>query len=217
MQPKPDRDAVNKPKVRGQRLKRIRNLTNLSRQEFCNNESLNINTYKGWEIGRHGGLTQQAAITLSNAFSHYGVICSANWLLEEEGPPPQLITEFTPSSKQEHSQSECRQINNELNFLRQSYQDLVHYQLINNTMEPFYHKGDHVAGIELQTKFHKLLGRRVIARLNSGDVVVRTLRSCELHKTLCLYAEKSKKHDIHNPEITSLATISWHRSPIKSS
>lgn len=217
MQPKPDSDAANEAKTRGQRLKRLRNLTNLSRQEFCERESLNINTFKGWEIGRHGGLTQQAAIKLSKAFSHYGVICSAPWLLAEEGPPPQLITELTPRDKKDHSQSECRQINNELNFLRQSYQDLVHYQLIDNTMEPFYHKGDHVAGIELQTKFHKLIGRPVIARLNSEKVVVRTLRRCELHKTLCLYAGKSKKHDIHNPEIITLATISWHRSPIKSS
>jgi hypothetical protein len=37
--------------ARAERLKRLRNLANLSREQMCESGELNINTLKGWEIG----------------------------------------------------------------------------------------------------------------------------------------------------------------------
>ena len=48
------------PKSRGERLRRVRNLANLSRKNFPLH-GINLNTLKGWEIGRHGGLTEKGA------------------------------------------------------------------------------------------------------------------------------------------------------------
>lgn len=75
---------------RGQRLKRLRNLANLSRKAMCENADLNINTLKGWEIGRHGGLTHQGAKKILKRVANEGVQCSEQWLLHDTGPGPRL-------------------------------------------------------------------------------------------------------------------------------
>lgn len=204
--------TVDLPKQRGQRLKKVRNMTNMSRLEMCEQHDFNVNTLKGWEIGRHGGLTENAAKMLCEAFATHGVICTVEWLLSNTGAAPQLIAEF--NSKVPPKQKESLQIENELNFLRQSYTGIVDTQLNDNAMMPFYAKGDFVAGVEQSNKFEKLDKQRVIVKLANDKTVVRELRKCTKHKTLCLFASNSKTKDLHQPEIVSIAHIIWHRCPL---
>lgn len=206
--------SVELPKQRGLRLKKLRNMANLSRTELCEQHNININTLKGWEIGRHGGLTTNAAQMLCEVFATHGVICNVEWLLEKMGAAPQLIAEFqqTPTA---NKSKEASQIDNELQFLRQSYQGLVDCKISDESMLPFYNKGDYVAGVANISKWKKLIGYRVIATLEDDSVVVAELLQCVKHNTLCLFASNGKKKTIHQPAIKSLAKIFWHRSPTK--
>ena len=54
------------PEARADRLKRVRNLANLSRKEICESGDININTYKGWELARFGGLPVDGAEKIIN-------------------------------------------------------------------------------------------------------------------------------------------------------
>src|ERR1700733_6271968 len=82
-------DAKSSEEARAERVKRVRNLANLSRKEMCNDGTLNINTYKGWELGRYGGLPLDGADKIVARVAKEGVICTAKWLLYGTGEPPQ--------------------------------------------------------------------------------------------------------------------------------
>jgi len=43
--------------ARAKRLRQVRNMANLSRKEMCSGSVINLSTYKGWEIGRGGGIS----------------------------------------------------------------------------------------------------------------------------------------------------------------
>lgn len=203
---------ANHPKARGLRLKRVRNLANQARQDFCSRENLNFNTYKGWEIGRHGGLTSQAAKQLAKIFVTYGVICSDEWLLEAKGTAPQVITDFQaePESKKPDI---SKKIQNEIQLLRQTYPNLITHQVQNNHMSPFFNKGDYIGGCPQTSSFHRLIGKVVIAITEDGTHQIGTLEHCDKHATLCLFSNINKKHDRHKPKFTQIAPIIWHRKP----
>lgn len=203
------------PKARGTRLKRVRNLANQPRQDLCQRENINFNTYKGWEIGRHGGLTPQAAEMLVTVFGRYGVICTAEWLLEETGTPPQVITDFEPHANASTQSNEASQIKNEILFLKQAYTTLIIHQIDDDHMSPFFLKNDYVAGCPQTSYFKKLANKPVIALLEKNKYVVRVLRHCDTHNTWCLFSNLNKQHDIHKPTLSQIAMIIWHRRSLQ--
>jgi len=84
-------DELSTPDARAERLRRIRNMANLTREQMCNLAKLNVNTYKGWEIARYGGLPIDGAEKVLNGIGCEGVICSLNWLLYGKGQGPYAI------------------------------------------------------------------------------------------------------------------------------
>ena len=57
---------------------------------MCDDEKLNINTYKKWEIGRVG-LPKDGAQIVIDRMRKGGVISSLSWLLYGEEEPPYVI------------------------------------------------------------------------------------------------------------------------------
>lgn len=85
-------DELSTAEARAERLRRLRNLANLSRKDMCNTD-LNFNTLKAWELARFGGLPKDGADKVIRRIAKEGVICTADWLLYGKGITPQLTTE----------------------------------------------------------------------------------------------------------------------------
>ncbi len=60
---------------RGNRVKRCRNIANLTREAVCDTGALNILTLKGWELGKHGGLSEAGAQKVLARVEKEGVRC----------------------------------------------------------------------------------------------------------------------------------------------
>lgn len=76
------------PAENGERLRKARMLAGLSRVEICAQEGLNQTTYKGWELGRFGGLTRWSAKHVSESLLTAGIVCHPDWLLYGVGSAP---------------------------------------------------------------------------------------------------------------------------------
>lgn len=85
-------DEKSTPEARAKRLRRVRNLANLSRKALCEDGLINVNTLKGWELGRYGGLPKDGAEKIIQRIAREGVHCTLDWLLHEIGPGPRLIS-----------------------------------------------------------------------------------------------------------------------------
>ncbi len=107
-------DERSTPEARAARLKRLRNLANLSRKEMCESSDLNINTLKGWELGRYGGLSLDGAYKLVRRVAAEGVFCTVEWLLHEDGLPPRVDMQKTGSSLESSIESFAKKISHDL-------------------------------------------------------------------------------------------------------
>ncbi|MBI5448694.1 MAG: XRE family transcriptional regulator, partial [Gammaproteobacteria bacterium] len=58
---------------RGRRIKILRVLANLDRKAVEEKHGINFNTLKGWELGRHGGLTEKGAKKIISMCQQEGV------------------------------------------------------------------------------------------------------------------------------------------------
>ena len=89
------------PKAKGERLKRIRHLGNLSREEFCEGSEINLATLISWEVGRFGGLSSKGAKRVIARAAKEGVFCTIEWLLYEIGVGPEVRVDYKKANQTE--------------------------------------------------------------------------------------------------------------------
>lgn len=211
-------DERSTPEARAARVKRLRNLANLSRKEMCDGEDLNANTLKGWEIARYGGLPLDGAHKIVKRVAREGVLCTVEWLLYEDGPAPsvnvsQAIEQHTSDTPR---QPEEMNIEEELALFHKHYPSAIHYVVQDDSMRPFYERGDVVSGTQ-KTGQHieDILGANCIVQLASGQLLCRRLHKGKLKNTynlICMNLESSVESPmIIDTEIISAARIVWHR------
>jgi transcriptional regulator with XRE-family HTH domain len=173
------------PEARAARLRRIRNMANLSRYEMCENEILNINTYKGWEIARYGGLPHSAAEKVIKRLSKAGLICSKEWLLSGEGHEPYIL----PQSMLSQESLDTEQlIIKEITAFVSHFNDVVYFKLPDDAMLPAYQKNDYVAGIKkYDHEIASLINTKCIVLTDSGELLVRYLKPGSKNLLYSLY------------------------------
>ena len=81
-------------KERAERLRRLRNFSNLTRKELCEGAGININTYIGYEVGKYGGISKKGAEKVINYIEKKGVYSTVEWLMTGCGQPPNVTTGF---------------------------------------------------------------------------------------------------------------------------
>lgn len=211
-------DERSTPEARAARLKRLRNLANLSRKEMCDGSEININTLKGWEVARYGGLPLDGAHKLIKRVAHEGVFCSIEWLLYGKGSPPRVeIGKGEESSIQNTDKlDEEKHIEKELTLFQQHNSSTLHCQIIDNGMLPFFEKGDWVAGVKRTgEKMEALVGMNCIVQLTTGKVLCRQLRLGKIKNTyhlISIYVDSAEETPIlTDTEILCAAPIIWHR------
>lgn len=199
-------DEKSLPKARANRLKRLRYMANLSREQMCDNGDMNINTYKGWEVGRYGGLPIDGAEKVINRIAQEGVICPIEWLIYEIGQGPYIISDLKTKHdlnvderpKQSYTMvssnfTECSvcDINtnlvfstsynafviNEILLFKKQFENIMHCQIIDDGLSPNYNIGDYVAGIKYSGhEIHNCVNQDCIVQLVNGEILVRHLR-----------------------------------------
>lgn len=211
-------DDRSTPEARAARVKRLRNLANLSRKEMCDDDDMNVNTLKGWEIARYGGLPLDGAHKIIKRVAREGVLCTVEWLLYEDGQAPSVNVGQTtePHTQDIKKQPEEVNIEEELALFQKHYPDVIHYQVGDDGMSPFYEAGDVVAGVK-KTGEHidDLLGSNCIVQLAAGTLLCRRLRkgkSKHTYNLICMNSETSVDVPIiSETELLSATRIIWHR------
>jgi hypothetical protein len=219
-------DEKSTKEARAERVRRIRNLSNLTRKEICNDGTININTFKGWEIGRYGGLPADGAEKIVARVSKEGVKCTPEWLLYGSGAPPQVITDFTPIKNVAQKDAPSPEINtdeqekiilDELLLFRKSYKDIVYIVVSDDSMMPCYKPGEYVAGVNhYGDKIHDLVGRDCIVQTEEGKIFLRTLREGNqnhLYTLICTNTQTTLKEPVlYNIKLFSAAPVTRHYS-----
>lgn len=75
-------------KIRGQRVRSVRGLSGLSRNEFSKLTGISSSTIQSWEDAKAGGLTRRGAEKLSLAFVKIGILVTAEYFLSGNGVIP---------------------------------------------------------------------------------------------------------------------------------
>ncbi len=214
------------PAARAERLRRVRGLSNLSRQELCEQEGLNYNTLRGWELGRFGGLSETGAKRVSLRLLEAGVLCSPDWLLYEIGPSPEFAppathtpaevalieTELTPDQAKQN-----KFIAEEVQLFRTHYARSLDFLVRDESMLPQFEPGDIVAGVKT-TDFASLIGKIAIVVLKEGTTLLRQVHQDPNHLNRFMLiatniAAGSPHSALSNIKIHAAARVLWHRTP----
>lgn len=210
-------------KERSNRLKRLRNLANMSRKELCDEANININTYIGYEVGRYGGLTQKGADKLIPVLYKKGVFSSSEWLMFGIGPSPQVITNVNEINLQnestkthEVSNQEEHNVAEELYLFHKHYRNAIDCRIIDDGMSPKYEMGDFVAGVPSIDLLNKLIGLDCIIQIkNENMMIVRKLQKGRLNGLYTLVSINPKtvviQPIIYDVKVNFAAPVIWHR------
>ncbi|MCD6040031.1 MAG: hypothetical protein K0S27_1431 [Gammaproteobacteria bacterium] len=198
-------------KERGNRIKYLRKILRYSSRAFGEKFNTKDSTLKSWEQGRHTGLTAEGALSIVNACKKEGVInCTVEWLLYGKGQLPEIKADVFPNIA-------GNTISQELALFYELHPHAIDTIVHDNSMEPCFNKGDHVAGTRCfeSQEISKLLGLNCIIQLKTGETVVRQLTKGDQAGcyTLIGINQSAKLSTLKNVQLFSAAYIIWLRKP----
>lgn len=210
--------------LKGRRLRMVRALTGFSRQELYEKIGIATSTMDTWESGRIE-LTEKSAGRICESLRKVGILCDVQWLLSGTGIPPRAMDDIEKSIFSSNDKDGTKildalaqngsralpifmdeDMRRELNFFLSLHKNALFHLITDNSELP-YKKFDCVAGIE--EDISRLIGKRVIAYLQSGESILCKMIGCNKNK--CNVS--IKKSIQHNIIIESAARIIWHRKP----
>ncbi|MBM3887410.1 helix-turn-helix transcriptional regulator [Candidatus Dependentiae bacterium] len=209
--------ASSSPEMRAKRLKRVRNLANLSREQMCEEGNINRYTLIGWENGRFAGLTTSGAEKVVAKIKKEGVHCTVEWLMEGEGPEPSVNPIPQMPENELLNLSEEVAIAYELAFFKAKNLNAVDLAVEDDGMAPKYSVGDVVAGKKKMGKDIQLaVGRDCIVETTEGERLLRNVRKGKHPQTYTLICSNAsiKNKDFVMPDVKLIyaAPVVWHRT-----
>jgi len=210
-------------KCKGERLRRVRHLANLSREAFCESNDINITTLISWEVGRFGGLSSKGASKVIARVADEGVFCTIEWLLCGVGAGPEVRVDYKKSKKiaddkrmESGSIDEVKVILEELMLFRRHTPHSTDYIVDDEAMMPYYQIGDYVAGsMFFGDDINRLFGINCIIHTKDGRLLVRQLQHGPSKFSYNLiptnFTDKVKDIIVYDVQLTSAAPIIWHR------
>lgn len=204
------------PIARAKRLRRVRNMANLSRKQICENSPLNFCTYKGWEVGNYGGLSVEGAERVVTRVAQEGVVCFAEWLLYEIGQGPYVIPDFEKIKLGQTQaapdnipmSSEKEKILQEILLFRKHFPEAIDYQIKDDGVVPIYYPNDFVAGIKyVGERINLLVNRYCIIQTLDGKILVRLLKAGSVPNKFMLLCTNSQS-SVANPALYDIELAS---------
>lgn len=208
--------------ARAARLRRIRNLANLTRKEMCARSGIKLDTLIGWEVARHGGLTENGAKKIIDCIAGENVQCTLSWLLHERGPSPIVLPQdahFKTTLKHDATDillSEEKLISNELHLFHAQYPDAMSYKVEDDAMSPHYLVNDYVAGVKRASqKISPFIGYDCIVQLEDGKILLRCLHEGTIQNKYTLLCHNTKTTSsmpvLHDVKLIYVAPVIWMR------
>lgn len=156
----------------GKRILYVRNLTCLPRGAFCKKNNIPIITLRSWESSIH--IKIKAAKRFSAAITKEGIYCDPFWVISGAGRPPYLLVynNIADSSSKSFYGSFDEKIVEEIKHLKKTYKNIIHQLIIDDSMHPFLHPGDYIAGF-YTTDPTEYIGYPCIVETVSGQNLVR--------------------------------------------
>lgn len=216
-------NSLTSPKAKGERLRRIRHMANLSRESFCLNSEITLATLISWEVGRFGGLSNKGATRVIARVAKEGVSCTPEWLLYEIGVGPEVRADYKKLNNQtreidleQHSLPDKENIIEELILFRKLNKQMIDFIIEDDAMLPHYRVGDYVAGTKrFGTKIASLLSWDCIVQISDGQIIMRNLQEGPRPNSFNLIPTnlhtKVKNAILYDVEIVAAAPILWHR------
>lgn len=204
--------------ARGERLRKIRNLANLSRKDMCEGSDINLDTLIGWEVARHGGLSAVGSRKVVERVAKEGVFCTVDWLLHGTEPLPKVILAFSEKTHLHENllSDEEKKIFAELSYFKSHYHSILTLVMEDNSMLPFFEAGDRLAGVKrVKHSFESLLNKPCIIELKDHTLFAGILKRGS--KEGCYHLACTNNHTsslefvLENIEILSAALVTWHR------
>ncbi|MGL5784354.1 MAG: hypothetical protein ACRCYZ_02630 [Alphaproteobacteria bacterium] len=201
----------------GSRLRAIRAFCASSRQLFCQETGISESTLKAWE-NDVSPLTGKGANLLAKIFHQRGIGCTQAWLLRGEEPSP--IRKITPFSS--HKLGEEDYLAQEIALLQACYQRprsrFISFAIKTHEMEPFFQKGDWIAGVEASVgKLKTLLQMPLIVQDSNNTFSVRQFIGIQAANMLMMRAfhDNSTQAPTEVLKVKSVYQIVWHRRRLK--
>lgn len=157
---------------RGQRVRFVRkSLMNMTTEKFACYCGVARSTITNWECGFKNGLTELGAEKIVNTLQMHGWICTTVWLFYNIGPTPEtahaIKTNTALDSTKTHYLLEKSFVSygdfdastaccEEILLFKKRHKNYLVYQIVDNTLSPFYKVFDNVGGIKLSQEQFKL-------------------------------------------------------------
>lgn len=211
--------ATNAGKVeRGKRVRLVRNMTDLTIDDFANKIGVSNRTIKYWENGESGGLSEKGAEKIVEANDILNIQCNVIWLLYGAGSQPILTGKsynnalsLTNNITNDSNDS----IKKEAHYFISTNFNAITMQITDDGMEPYLIAGDIVGGKRKQNKDIKnALHKDCIIEIKNQQLFCRRLlpgTKPKLFNLCCINQKTSAPFIITDMEIISAAPIIWLR------
>ena len=154
----------------GERLVNLRHAAGIGRDTLADHCKIRSPTLRSWEIGART-LQPTSATLLAAAFQNYGLLCTSDWILKEEG--------INPLTK-EAQNSEAAYIAKEKYRFESFHENSKIIRVADNHMSPFVKMGDLVGGIFLKPlETVSFVGEVCIAETSQFGTAVRLVEKNE--------------------------------------
>lgn len=214
-------NSLSSATAKAERLKRVRNLANLSREDFCADGSVNLTTLISWEVGRFGGLSRKGAANVVARVAKENVFVAPEWLLHGTGAGPEVHFNRKSAVQDELNHdadalSENAKIMIELSVFRKLNKDSIDFIVDDDAMLPHYQPGDVVAGVKrFGADIKSLIGHACIVQTAAGSIYFRNLLQGPRENTFNLVSANPQTSAsnavICDVEVGSAAVLIWCR------
>lgn len=216
-------------RLRADRLKLARKLTNLTLDEIPEKFGISKHTFYAWESGRNP-IKEKMVSKIIHSLRQAGIYCTAEWLLFGTGLSPRFMHEVSQASDTLLSQPEKESSVDEFNQFYEEiaiFSEIKVFQKVNknadvrfvsdDAMLPLYAPGEYVGGIRYfgEDIFHKALNTNCIVETKTGESFIRHLLKGRQPGLYTLVSLNANAHTanlvLYDTDLKSAAPIIWHR------
>ncbi|MBT4880245.1 MAG: helix-turn-helix transcriptional regulator [Alphaproteobacteria bacterium] len=199
------------------RIKALRGLTGLKREQFAQRHNISLHTLRSWELGLTN-ISEKSLQKLLAAFFDEGIFCDQSWILSGEGTSPLGSTPDTPSTKSTNENREDPIVREVTCFLG-SNPNHVTTAIKNSQASPLFEIGDIVGGCKINAEQMKhYYGKFCILRTKEfpENLIVQLFYPSDQQDFFYLlsnYPQNVNRFDefIDKQQIIECAPIIWHR------
>ncbi len=207
--------------ARGRRLETLRKMTGLTRKNFEKKYSVSASTIQSWEAAKAGGLTDRGAQRVIQIFRQEQITCTLDWLLYGIGSSPQQMG-HTAGSMPDYLENvgqplvEEKTITQELLVFRALHQKPIDLVVSDDGMEPYFKKGDYVAGKRRYLEeIPGLVGKNCIVVTSNNEVLLRRVKKSVrpgFYDLICINSNtRVYAPVIYEQQLICAAPVIWHR------